>query len=160
MGKFSEPIMRSAFPFLLLIALNAGTGLAVVHAEDAATSDKPTAVTSASGPLTLMELTDMALQRNPKTRLAWDAFRASEAGVALARAGYWPQISVTLSGQRSRSLNFSGLPSSTQTRYGSSIGLSYLLWDFGTRSGTVDQAEFQLDFAGMSQNQTMQDVIL
>jgi len=111
-------------------------------------------------PLTLVQLTDLALQHNTKTRLAWDAFRASEAGVELARAGYWPQITGTLSGQRSRSLNFSGLPAATQTRYGASVSLNYLLWDFGTRSGLLDEAGFQRDVASLNRNQAMQDVIL
>jgi outer membrane protein len=149
---FSSPIMRAGFLFCLLFVLNAAPGSSIAWAD--------TPAVSAGHPLTLVELTDMALQRNPQTRLAWDAFRASAAGVDLARAGYWPQISATLSGQHSRALNVSGLPSSTQTRYGSSINLSYLLWDFGTRSGTLDQAEFQLESARMAQNQAMQDVIL
>jgi len=114
----------------------------------------------ADRPLTLVELTDLALRRNPKTRLAWAAIRFSEAGVELTRAGYWPQINAAATAQRSRSLNFSGLPSTTQTRFGASISLSYLLWDFGTRSGQVDQAKFELAAARLSQNQTVQDLIL
>lgn len=110
--------------------------------------------------LTLVELTDLALRRNPKTRLAWAALRSSEAGVELARAGYWPQIDATLSAQRNRALNFSGLPSNTQTRYAAGVSLSYLLWDFGTRSGQLDQAKFELASAQLSQNQAVQDVIL
>jgi outer membrane protein len=118
------------------------------------------AAADADKPLTLVQLTDLALQHNTKTRLAWDAFRASEAGVELARAGYWPQISGVLSGQRSRVLSFSGLPAATQTRYGASVSLSYLLWDFGTRSGLLDEAGFQRDVANLNRNQAMQDVIL
>lgn len=110
--------------------------------------------------LTLMELIDRALRHNPETRIAWDAFRSSEAGVALQRAGYWPQISGTLDAQRLRPLNFSGRTAPTQTRYGSSISLSYLLWDFGTRSGLLHQAEFQRDYEELSKDQTLQDVIL
>src|SRR3569623_2029411 len=109
---------------------------------------------------TLVELTDLALRRNPKTSLAWAAIRSSEAGVELARAGYWPAIAAALSAQRNRALNFSGLPSSTLTRYGASVSLSYLLWDFGTRSGQLDQAKFELAAAHLSQDQTVQDVIL
>jgi outer membrane protein len=157
---FSTPIMRAVFLFSLLIALNSGPDISFARADGAMPPPQPPANAVTSRPLTLMNLTDMALQRNPKTRLAWDAFRVSEAGVALARAGYWPQLSATLSGQRSRALSVSGLPATTQTRYGSSISLSYLLWDFGVRSGTLDQAEFQLESARMSQNQAMQDVIL
>jgi len=110
--------------------------------------------------MTLMQLTDLALRRNPKTRIGWAAIRASEAGVDLARAGYWPQINASLTGQRNRSLNFSGQPAETQTRYGASVSLSYLLWDFGERSGTLDQSKFELASAQLSQDQNVQDVIL
>ncbi len=75
------------------------------------------AATSVNPGLTLVQLTDLALQRNAKTKQAWAALRASQAGVELARAGYWPQVDATLSAQRSRSLNFSGLPADIQTRY-------------------------------------------
>ncbi len=110
--------------------------------------------------MTLMQLTDLALQRNTKTRSGWAAIRASEAGVELARAGYWPQLDATLTGQRNRSLNFSGQPASIQTRYGASVSLSYLLWDFGARSGTLEQGKFQLASAQLTQDQVLQDVIL
>ncbi len=109
---------------------------------------------------TLMELTDMALNNNPKTKLAWAEIRSSQAGVELARAGYWPQISADYSIIRSRSVNFNGGANSAQTRYEPSISLSYLLWDFGTRSGTVDAAKYALTAAELSNSQTMQDVIL
>ncbi|MBI1196103.1 MAG: hypothetical protein GC138_09700 [Gammaproteobacteria bacterium] len=130
-----------------------------VHAVTGGSSDEIRPPSDGRG-LTLVQLTDLALSKNPKTRLAWAAIRASDAGVALARAGYWPQIDATLNAQRSRALNFSGQPSSTQTRYGASVSLSYLLWDFGTRKGTLDQAEFDLAAAHLSQDQTVQDVLL
>lgn len=126
-------------------------------------SDGPASVGSdltAERGLTLVQLTDLALRQNPKTRLAWAAIRASDAGVELARAGYWPQIDATLNAQRSRALNFSGQPSSTQTRYGANVSLSYLLWDFGARKGALDSAEFDLAAARLSQDQTVQDVLL
>ena len=110
--------------------------------------------------MTLMALVDRALRNNPETRIAWDAFRSSEAGVALQRAGYWPHITGILDTQHLRPLNFSGRNAPAQTRYESSISLSYLLWDFGTRSGLLHQAEFQRDYEGLSKDQALQDVIL
>ncbi len=127
---------------------------------DAMPSNEDSAAPAAKPGLTLVQFTDLALQRNSKTRQAWAALRASAAGVELARAGYWPLIDATLSAQRSRALNFSGLPSTTQTRYGASVSLSYLLWDFGVRSGTLEQSRFELASARLSQDQMVQDVIL
>ncbi len=111
-------------------------------------------------PFTLVELTDMALTNNPQTKLAWAEIRSSQAGVELARAGYWPQISASYSVTRSRTVNFTGASNSAQTRYSPSISLSYLLWDFGNRSGTLDSAKFALTAAELANSQTLQDVIL
>ncbi|MBU6509139.1 MAG: TolC family protein [Gammaproteobacteria bacterium] len=111
-------------------------------------------------PFTLVELTDMALSNNPQTKLAWAEIRSSQAGVELARAGYWPQISADYSITRSRTVNFSGASNSAQTRYSPSISLSYLLWDFGNRSGSLDAAKYALTAAELSNSQTLQDVIL
>lgn len=153
--------MNNAFHFLLLIltvSLIAPTsGLAD---NKTATDDDDAAAMVFTHPLTLVELTDLALRRNAKTRLAWAAIRSSEAGVELARAGYWPQLDATVSAQRSRALNFSGQPADIQSRYGASVSLSYLLWDFGTRGGQLDQAKYALVSASLSQDQTVQDVIL
>ncbi|MGH8397223.1 MAG: TolC family protein [Gammaproteobacteria bacterium] len=111
-------------------------------------------------PFTLVQLTDMALSNNPQTQLAWAEIRSSQAGVELAKAGYWPQISADYAITRSRTVNFSGESNSAQTVYSPSISLSYLLWDFGTRSGTLDAAKFELTAAELTNSQTMQDVIL
>ncbi len=111
-------------------------------------------------PFTLVELTDMALTNNPQTRLAWDAIRESQAGVELARAGYWPQVSLAYSYSRNDLVSFSGQGTGAQTRYGPAISLSYLLWDFGTRSGTLNAAKFALTSAELANSQTLQDVIL
>jgi TolC family type I secretion outer membrane protein len=139
------------FAALLVVAPEAG-------ADNMAADNSPASVSTQS--MTLIQLTDLALRRNPKTRLGWAAIRASEAGVELARAGYWPQIDATFTGQRYRTLNFSGQPANIQTRYGASVSLSYLLWDFGARSGTLDQGKFELASARLSQDQIVQDVIL
>lgn len=155
-----KPLSLFITPLYLAMLIVAGP---VARAADAAGSSLSAPMTdeaSPTQPLTLIQLTDLALQRNPKTRQAWAAIRASEAGVELARAGYWPVVDASFTASRSRPLNFSGQNASTQTRYGAGVSLSYLLWDFGERSGTLDQAKFELASAQLSQNQTLQDVIL
>jgi len=111
-------------------------------------------------PLTLVQLTDIALQNNPQTKISWASIRESRAGVQLAKAGYWPLITANYNYQRNRQVNFTGGSVGAQTRYGPSISLSYLLWDFGARSGRLDAAKYALTAADLSNNQTMQDVIL
>ena len=111
-------------------------------------------------PLTLMQLTDLALGNNPSTKIAWADIRSSQAGVELARAGYWPQISVAYGLERTTTTTSTGATGPYETDYGPSLSLSYLLWDFGARSGTVDAAKFSLTAAELDANQTVQDLIL
>jgi outer membrane protein len=113
-------------------------------------------------PLTLMELTDLALQNNPSTRLAWARVRAAAAQLGIAGSAYWPQVDGTLSVTRSRrqSLSNAGSTGPSQTYYGPGVSLSYLLWDFGTRAGDRDAARYRLLGSRLTRNQTLQDVIL
>lgn len=148
-------IARTAAATALCLLLMAGTATAAV---DQPVS--PPAPPQFTKPFTLIELTDLALRHNPQTQIAWAQIRASAAGVELARAGYWPQISATYTVTRSRTTNFTGGANQAQTRYGPSINLSYLLWDFGSRSGGLDAAKFSLAAVQLSDNQTIQDVIL
>lgn len=112
-----------------------------------------------SQPLTLVQLTDLALSNNPSTKLAWASIRGSEAGLELARSGYWPQLAANYGYSRQRQV-FNGNPLPAETNSGPGISLSYLLWDFGTRSGTADAAKFALTAAHLSADQTIQDLIL
>ena len=111
-------------------------------------------------PLTLVRLTDLALSNNPSTQIAWGQIRGGEAGVELARAGYWPQLTLAYGVRRAHSATSTGIAGPYATDYGPSLSLSWLLWDFGTRSGSVDAAKFSLTAAQLSANQTIQDLIL
>ncbi|HEY3644037.1 MAG TPA: TolC family protein [Gammaproteobacteria bacterium] len=111
-------------------------------------------------PLTLVQLTDLALHNNPATRIAWAQIRSSEAGVELARAGYWPQLTLAYDYQRQKLASGTSGTASPETLYGPSIDLSWLLFDFGTRSGSIDAAKYQLTAAQLDGDQTMQDLIL
>jgi len=110
--------------------------------------------------LTLVQLTDLALSNNPATKIAWAQVRSSDAGVELARAGYWPQLTLAYDFQRQKSASGTTSTASPVTLYGPSIDLSWLLFDFGTRSGSVDAAKYNLTAAQLDGNQTMQDLIL
>lgn len=111
-------------------------------------------------PLTLVQLTDLALSNNPSTRIAWAEVRNSDAGVELARAGYWPQLAVTYGYERLKSSSGNSTVAVLQKRYGPSVDLSWLLFDFGTRSGTVDAAKYSRTASELDANQTLQDLIL
>ncbi|WP_020648346.1 TolC family protein [Solimonas variicoloris] len=110
--------------------------------------------------LTLPELTAIALRNHPDTRIAWATLAQSQAAERIARAGWWPTLTASYSAQRSRSIASGGTEVPAQTRYGPSVSLSYLLFDFGTRGGSIERAAAERMASEFSLNQTLQDVVL
>jgi outer membrane protein TolC len=110
-------------------------------------------------PLTLAELTEFALQNNPRTRQAWFAARAAAAAVGIERSDDLPQITGTLSWQRSESGSQTGNQNPWLNRYGPAVTLSYVLFDFGAGDSRVEAAEYQALAAALAQNRILQDVV-
>ncbi len=139
-------------PLTLLLACAACVG---VHAAD------PAPAPDIRQPLTLVQLTDLALSNNPATKIAWGQIRGSQAGVELARAGYWPQLTLDYGVVRGRAAAVPGSPPpGVEKDYGPSLSLSWLLFDFGTRAGSIDAAKYSLTAARLDGDQTVQDLIL
>jgi outer membrane protein len=113
----------------------------------------------AARPLSLPELTEFALQNNPRTRQAWFAARAAAAGVGIERANDLPQVTVDFVGQRSETGSQTGGQNPWLTRYGPAVTLTYLLFDFGAGDSRVRAAEYQALAAVLTQNRVLQDVV-
>ena len=113
-----------------------------------------------SGPLSLAQITDLALMNNPQTREAWAVARAQAAELGIARSLYWPQLDGLANLTNSRSLSSSGASNPEQTRYGPSVSLAYVLFDFGAREGEVEAARYRLLASNLQQNRVLQDVVL
>jgi outer membrane protein TolC len=111
-------------------------------------------------PLSLPELTEFALQNNPRTRQAWYALRAQAAGVGIEQSDTLPRVSADLLGQRSETGSQTGNQNPWLTRYGPALTLNYLLYDFGERDSRVKAAEYQALAAALAQNRVLQDVVL
>jgi len=109
--------------------------------------------------LSLPELTEFALQNNPKTRQAWHAARAAAAGVGIERADDLPQITANLSLNRGETAGQTGNQIAWLTRYGPSVTLSYLLFDFGAGESRVKAAEYLALAATLAQSRVLQEVV-
>jgi len=111
-------------------------------------------------PLGLPQLTELALQNNPKTRQAWYAARAAAAGVALEQADKLPTVTGIYSASRAQVVSAtSGTITPWQTRYSPSFSLSYLLFDFGVSDNQIEAAQYRLLVANLTQNRVLQDVV-
>src|SRR3954466_352821 len=110
--------------------------------------------------LTLTDVVDLALRNNPATRASWSQARAAADRLGSARGEYYPTINALGSVSRIKSPATNTRPAGQRTEYGPSISLSYLLLDFGGRSGTIETARQDLFAANLTHNATIQNTVL
>lgn len=104
--------------------------------------------------LTLPDVVDRALCQNPQTREAWANARYQAAQVGIAESASLPTASLALSNSR----NSGGDRSSEQTS--ATLSLNYLLYDFGGRAATLENARQIMAASNASQDVTLQSVFL
>lgn len=110
--------------------------------------------------LTIGDVVDLALRNNPATAQAWANARAAAAAYGESKGAYYPTIDADMSVTRIKTAATSGRVAVTQTVYGPSATLSWLLWDFGGRSGAIEAARQGLLAADWTHNATIADVVL
>ncbi|MBF0285366.1 MAG: TolC family protein [Magnetococcales bacterium] len=111
-------------------------------------------------PLTLGEVVDLALCRHPQTRQSWAVARAAFASLGVAEAAFLPTVNGTASWSRLDAWGDKVTPGRypyDQTTAGLSFG--YLLFDFGTRQATAENARRLWEAASASQENIAQQVI-
>ncbi|WP_333804491.1 TolC family protein [Sulfurospirillum sp.] len=111
-----------------------------------------TDITKALG---LSDVVMAALCNNPQTKIAWQTSLYQAAQVGVSQSAYLPTLSATGSVLKSES---SEIKTGNQENIG--VTLSYLLYDFGKRDATYDNAKALLDVALFSENGTIQSVFL
>jgi outer membrane protein len=110
--------------------------------------------------LTLAEVVDIGLRNNPNTRLSWANARAAAAAYGSARGAYLPTVDGDVTATRLKTVASQGRSAVTQSVLSPSLNLSYLLFDFGGRSGNIGAARNALLAANFTHNATLQAVIL
>lgn len=125
-----------------------------------------------AGPLTLPDLVDLALCRNPATAVSWASVRSAAAGVGIARAADLPTASVSVGPTLSRTdyfnsqrivtggQSFSTLGSSTDFGTTANLALDWLIFDFGGRRARIEAAQASQRSALASFADTAQSVAL
>jgi len=91
--------------------------------------------------LALADVLDVALRNDPATQIAWRDARSQAEAVGAAKADWWPELDVTLAATRAKTAAQGGQFTNLQTTYGPSAALTYVLADFGERSGNVASAK-------------------
>jgi outer membrane protein len=110
--------------------------------------------------LTLTDIVDLALRNNPATRISWENARAAAAAYGSQRGTYLPTIDGDVTGTAIKTTATQGRAAVTQQTVEPSVTLSYLLFDIGGRSGSIEAAKQALFSADFTHNLTIQNVVL
>lgn len=122
---------------------------------DQPTENTQCAQKKALSALSLADVVDLALCNNPQTRALWASARAQAAQVGVSTAAYLPTLAATanVSNNQSKVGSQSAVNSTSQT---ASLSISYLLYDFGARSATLDNTKQLLIAANATRDATLQ----
>ncbi|MEE2681097.1 MAG: TolC family protein [Planctomycetota bacterium] len=127
-----------------------------------------------AGPRSLMQLVDLALELNPKTRAVWEAARVKAAQYGSVRSLWYPTFSVGASVFTNQLIypagvsnpnNPSGPPTLADVMVADTSGvypyaqLNYILLDFGRRSSSDARARQALWMANLEFNRQIQTTI-
>lgn len=107
----------------------------------------------------LAALTDYALRTRADSRAAWLGAQAEAARLDAATAANWPTLTGQFSFTRSQGLSSSGTSVPVLHRYGPSLSLAYVLYDFGARAAGIDAQRYQLIASLLEGNRTLQDIV-
>ncbi len=110
--------------------------------------------------LSLADVVDLSLRNNPATRISWAQALTAADEYGAARGALFPSLTADASATRSLSLSTPTRPAGERTQYGPSLGLSYLVFDFGGRSGRIDVARKTAVAASLTHNVVVQNTIL
>src|SRR6266571_3861204 len=110
--------------------------------------------------LKLTDVIDIALRNNTATSAAWADARAAAATYGAAKGQYYPTIALGGTVQAIKRIASGGVGAAKQQSYGPSVNVSWLLLDFGGRSGTIGATREALLAADWTHNATLQNVVL
>ncbi|TMC59890.1 MAG: TolC family protein, partial [Chloroflexi bacterium] len=110
--------------------------------------------------LTLAEIVEIGLRNNAATRVAWANAQAAAAAYGSQRGAWLPTIDGDVTAARIKTVASQGRTAVQQSVLNPSVTLSYLLFDFGGRTGRISGARQQLLAAGFTHNATIQNVVL
>jgi len=110
--------------------------------------------------LKLSDVIDVALRNNTATRASWALARAAAASYGAAKGQWYPTIAIDGAATAIKTAPTGGRSAVRQQFYGPTVNLSWLLLDFGGRSGSIGEAREALLAADWTHNATLQDVVL
>lgn len=120
----------------------------------------PSDVAARATQLTLADVIDIALQNNTATAAAWADARSAAASYGAAQGQYYPTLSLDGTVTAIKTVPSAGRLATKQQFLNPTLNLSWLLLDFGGRSGSIGMAREALLAADWTHNATLQSVVL
>lgn len=142
-GDFSDPLRLDTTLALRPISLSGSQAPA------------PCSQAQESATFSLAEAVDVALCNNPQTREVWANARYQAALVGVAQSAYLPGLDAKLTRAHKDSSSSSAYRQDTGT-----LTLSWLIYDFGGRSASLESARQLFEAAAASQDDKIQSVFL
>lgn len=174
--------MISRFPLLALLASTAALAQPATHDDPRGliplTAPPVSAMQAPCGDvparaLSLPDLVDIALCRNPATSASWAGVRAAAAQIGVAKAATLPSVNASIGPTLSSSKSFQdtgfidsngnlvgGSSVLTQVNSSARLAVNYLIFDGGARRANIDAASAQQRAALASYADTAQGVVL
>jgi len=119
---------------------------------------EPCAQAGVASPLGLGDIVDRTLCQNPQSAAAWSNARYEAALVGVAQSAYLPNVNVN--GEIARNAYFGASPFSDYNSLTTNISLSYLLYDFGGRDASLENAQRLFAAASATQDSVVQNLFL
>ena len=119
----------------------------------------PEDILKAAQSLSLLNIVDIALRNNPETAAAWAQARSAAAAYESNKGTYYPQLGATAGTSYIRGYSDNGETSYTQRDSLGALELNWLIFDFGGREATLDEAREALIAADWSHNAIIQTII-
>lgn len=135
-----------------------GTLEAVPPVAGLTTAPAPCRLADLARPLELAEVVDLALCNNPQTRQAWGNARVQAAQVGVAQAAFLPALSAGAGVSRQSSDSAAGGRTATQRSV--EADLSWVLFDFGARAASLENARQLFAAAAYARDAAVQTVFL
>ena len=131
----------------------------IVPSDTSAAAAVPPDIADRVQRLTLAEIVELGLRNNPATRLAWATAHAAASVYGSERGAWLPTIDGDVTASRLKTAASQGRTAVEQSVLTPSVTLTYLLFDFGGRSGRVSGARQRLLSASFTHNAAIQDVV-
>ena len=109
--------------------------------------------------LTLDQVINIALERNPLIAISRQSKDAAEARILQARSGYLPQVTATADISRQRIHSGGGIHNESNY-YKTDVGVNQYIYDFGKTRESLNSSRYALDTSDRNLDQTVADVIL